>query len=87
MEQYLACVSIIDKSVTVNFKERLLDENDSSRIVRLYISVINMKLMDLIVQKSVELGATDLYPVYTLRSQYKDVKKNRSLETNCYSCN
>lgn len=75
MEQYLACVSIIDKSVTVNFKERLLDENDSSRIVRLYISVINMKLMDLIVQKSVELGATDLYPVYTLRSQYKDVKK------------
>ena len=34
-----------------------------------------MKLMDLIVQKSVELGATDLYPIYTQRSQYKNVEK------------
>tara|TARA_B100001121_G_C18506625_1_gene534632 strand:+ start:334 stop:786 length:453 start_codon:yes stop_codon:yes gene_type:complete len=31
--------------------------------------------MDLIVQKSVELGTTDLYPVYTQRSQYKNVEK------------
>ena len=34
-----------------------------------------MKLMDMIIQKSVELGVTDFYPVYTKRSQYKNVDK------------
>ena len=75
MNQYLSCVSIIDKNVTINFKEKVFNENVSSKAVRLYISVVNMKLMDFIVQKSVELGVTDLYPTYTLRSQYKNVKK------------
>ena len=74
-EQYLAHVSIVNKNVIINLKEKIFNQNESSKIVRLYISVINMKLMDLVVQKSVELGATDLYPIYTLRSQYKNVEK------------
>ena len=34
-----------------------------------------MKLMDLIIQKSVELGVTNFIPIYTQRSQYKNVDK------------
>ncbi len=75
MDQYLSYVSIIDKNVIVNLKEKVFNKNISSKVVRLYISVVSMKLMDFIVQKSVELGVTDLYPTYTLRSQYKNVKK------------
>ena len=74
-EQYLSYVSIENKNVIIKLKEKIINQNVSSKIVRLYISVINMKLMDLIIQKSVELGATDLYPIYTLRSQYKNVEK------------
>ena len=74
-EQYLCRISIINKNVVIRLKEKILNQNESSKIVRLYVSVINMKLMDLVVQKSVELGATDLYPIYTLRSQYKNVEK------------
>jgi 16S rRNA (uracil1498-N3)-methyltransferase len=37
-----------------------------------------MKVMDLIIQKSVELDVSFFHPIYTNRSQYKDIQKKIS---------
>ena len=72
--EYEACLSIDGKKVSINLIEELPRVKCQNRVC-IAVSVINMKLMDLIIQKSVELGATDFYPVYTKRSQYKNVDK------------
>ena len=47
-----------------------------------------MKLMDLIIQKSVELGVTNFWPIYTQRSQYKSVdNKLDPLDENSHTFN
>ena len=74
-QEYLAKVSIHGKCVILNLKEKIINKNNESRKIRLGVSVINMKLMDLIIQKSVELGVTNFSPIYTKRSQYKNVDK------------
>ena len=73
-KEYEACLSIDGKKVSINLIEELSRVKCQNRVC-IAVSVINMKLMDMIIQKSVELGATDFYPVYTKRSQYKNVDK------------
>ena len=72
-EEYLATVSIDKKHVILNLTEKIINKDDESRTVTLGVSIVNMKLMDLIIQKSVELGVTNFSPIYTQRSQYKSV--------------
>ena len=74
IREYEACLSIDGKKVSINLIEELSRVKCQNRVC-IAVSVINMKLMDMIIQKSVELGATDFYPVYTKRSQYKNVDK------------
>ena len=74
-QEYLSKVSIKGKRVILNLSEEITTGTDKSRIIRLCVSIINMKLMDLIIQKSVELGVTNFIPIYTQRSQYKNVDK------------
>ena len=74
-QEYLSSVSINGKYVVLNLKEEVINKDNESRMIRLGVSIINMKLMDLIIQKSVELGVTDFSPIYTKRSQYKCVDK------------
>ncbi len=74
IREYEACLSIDGKKVSINLIEELPRVKCQNRVC-IAVSVINMKLMDMIIQKSVELGATDFYPVYTKRSQYKNVDK------------
>ena len=71
----LCKVSIEGKQVVLNSSEDITSVVNKSKIIRLCVSVINMKLMDLIIQKSVELGVTHFIPIYTQRSQYKNVDK------------
>ena len=71
----LCKVSIEGKQVVLNLSEDITSVVNKSKIIRLCVSVINMKLMDLIIQKSVELGVTHFIPIYTQRSQYKNVDK------------
>ncbi len=74
-EECLSSVSIDGKQVILNLKEKIINKDNQTRIIRLGVSIINMKLMDLIIQKSVELGVTNFSPIYTKRSQYKCVDK------------
>ena len=72
--EYEGYLSIEGKKVSINLTKELPRVKCQNRVC-IAVSVINMKLMDMIIQKSVELGATDFYPVYTKRSQYKNVDK------------
>ena len=74
-QECLSKVSIEGKEVVLNLSKEITREVEKSKIIRLCVSIINMKLMDLIIQKSVELGVTDFVPIYTQRSQYKNVDK------------
>ena len=74
-QEYLSKVSVDGKQVVLNLSEEIISSVNSTKIIRLCVSIINMKLMDLIIQKSVELGVTNFIPIYTQRSQYKNVDK------------
>ena len=74
-QEYLATISIDGKHVVLNLKEEITNKDDKSKMITLGVSIVNMKLMDLIIQKSVELGVASFCPVYTQRSQYKSVDK------------
>ena len=74
-QEYLSIVSIEEKQVVLNLSKEIKSEINTSKKISLCVSIINMKLMDLIIQKSVELGVTSFIPIYTQRSQYKNVDK------------
>ena len=74
-QEYLSRVSIEEKQVVLNLSKEIKSEISRSKKISLCVSIINMKLMDLIIQKSVELGVTSFIPIYTQRSQYKNVDK------------
>ena len=74
-QECLSKVSVDGKQVILNLSKEITCGMNNSKIIRLCVSIINMKLMDLIIQKSVELGVTDFIPIYTQRSQYKNVDK------------
>ena len=74
-QECLSRVSIEEKQVVLNLSKEIRSGIDRSKKISLCVSIINMKLMDLIIQKSVELGVTNLIPIYTQRSQYNNVDK------------
>ena len=74
-QECLSRVSIEEKQVVLSLSKEIKSEINTSKKINLCVSIINMKLMDLIIQKSVELGVTSFIPIYTQRSQYKNVDK------------
>ena len=74
-QECLSRVSIEEKQVVLNLSKEIKSGINKSKKINLCVSIINMKLMDLIIQKSVELGVTNFIPIYTQRSQYKNVDK------------
>ena len=74
-QECLSRVSIEEKQVVLSLSKEIKSEINTSKKISLCVSIINMKLMDLIIQKSVELGVTNFIPIYTQRSQYNNVDK------------
>ena len=74
-QECLSRVSIEKKRVVLNLSKEIKSGIIKTKKISLCVSIINMKLMDLIIQKSVELGVTNFIPIYTQRSQYKNVDK------------
>ena len=72
-EQVMASVKLNNREVFIVFKEKLENIILPKIKVHIAVSTISMKNMDLIVQKIAELGATEFTPLYTKRSQYKNV--------------
>ena len=71
--QYLCSLNFENKIVTLTFKKSMDPDTFLKKKISLAVSIVSMKMMDLIIQKSVELGVNEFHPVYTNRSQYKDI--------------
>ena len=76
--QYLCSLDFENKIVTLTFKKSIASDTFLKKNISLAVSIVSMKMMDLIIQKSVELGVNEFHPVYTNRSQYKDISKKIS---------
>lgn len=74
-EQCYASIKKENKKVIIIIENQFKDNQSMLKNIHLSVSVINMKNMDLIIQKAAELGVNEFYPIYTKRSQYSDVSK------------
>ncbi len=74
-EQYLCSVIKNQKKVSLSFNKKISNKVNKNKNISLAVSVVSMKIMDLILQKCVELGVSNFYPVHTKRSQYSNVSK------------
>ncbi len=74
-EQYLCSIIKNKKELTLHLKNKISNKKKNNKNINIAVSVVSMNIMDLIIQKCVELGVKSFFPVYTKRSQYKDVNK------------
>lgn len=65
------------KSVSVRIGGRLRPPVTEARRVHLFFAPIRKERMDFLVEKSVELGATDLHPVLTHRTGVRQINADR----------
>jgi 16S rRNA (uracil1498-N3)-methyltransferase len=77
-EQYLCSVKYENKIVVLSLKNKIALQKSCKKNISLAVSIVSMKVMDLIIQKSVELDVNFFHPIYTNRSQYKDIQKKIS---------
>ena len=78
--EWLARISKLGKKVgEATLEECLREQGDASggREVHLYFSPIKKQRMDILIEKSVELGVTHLHPVIMRRSVLRKVKEDR----------
>ena len=54
--QYLCSLDFENKIVTLTFKKSMAPDTFLKKKISLAVSIVSMKMMDLIIQKSVELG-------------------------------
>ena len=77
-EQYLCSVKYENKIIILILKNKIALQKSCKKNISLAVSIVSMKVMDLIIQKSVELNVNCFHPIYTNRSQYKDIQKKIS---------
>ena len=74
-QQYTCSVIKNKKNISLRLKKKILYESKNKKNINIAVSIVSMKIMDFIIQKCVELGVDEFYPVYTRRSQYRNVNK------------
>lgn len=77
-EQYLCSLKYENKIIILILKNKIALQKSCKKNISLAVSIVSMKVMDLIIQKSVELDVSFFHPIYTNRSQYKDIQKKIS---------
>ena len=77
-EQYLCSLKYENKIIILILKNKIALQKSCKKNISLAVSIVSMKVMDLIIQKSVELDVNFFHPIYTNRSQYKDIQKKIS---------
>lgn len=65
------------KASTAEIVERLRPPADMEQKVHLVFAPIKKQRLDILIEKSVELGVTHLHPVYTERTQNRALKQDR----------
>ncbi len=76
--EFLGKISLIDKKrAVVNLQKLLKKQPSSSRKVHLLFAPIKKERMDWLVEKSVELGVTDLHPVLTQNTDIRKINEEK----------
>ena len=65
------------KSAHVTLKEPLLEQPKDTRRVHLIFTPIKKNRMDWLIEKAVELGATDFHPIITQNTENRKIKEER----------
>jgi 16S rRNA (uracil1498-N3)-methyltransferase len=72
-----ALTGIEKKSASVTLIEQLLEQPQNTRRVHLIFTPIKKHRMDWLIEKAVELGATDFHPIITQNTQNRKIKQER----------
>lgn len=74
-------LSVIDeiskKSVTLIPQKQISTQPNSNREIHLYFAPIKKNRMDFLIEKSVELGVTDLHPILTQNTEMRKINTDR----------
>ena len=65
-QQYLCSVNYENKNIILILKNKIAQQKSCKKNISLAVSIVSMKVMDLIIQKSVELNVNCFHPIYTL---------------------
>lgn len=76
--EWIASISAFSKkSGAAQLDERIKDQPLQVRKVHLFFSPIKKQRMDFLIEKAVELGVTDIYPVLMNRTENRKVNESR----------
>ena len=76
-EWLLSLQEISKKSVTATCEKQLRAQKSSDTKVHLYFAPIKKTRLDFLIEKTVELGVTDLHPVLTERTEVRKINPER----------
>ncbi len=65
------------KTITVSLQEKIKDQPNDNRIIRLVFSPIKKNRMDWMIEKMVELGVTEFTPVLFQNTEIRKINENR----------
>lgn len=65
------------KSASANVIEQIKKQPETHAAVHLIFSPIKKQRMDMLIEKTVELGATDLHPILTARTEMRKINEDR----------
>ncbi len=76
--EWLAVIDVLEKrSCKIIIDKKIKEQVSSSLPISLFFSPIKKNRMDFLIEKSVELGVTDLYPVIMNRTENRKINEER----------
>jgi len=76
--EYIARIESVDKkSVQVTLEKQLRPAQKTQRKIHLLFAPIKKERMDFLIEKAVELGATDLHPILTQNTDVRKINEER----------
>lgn len=76
--EFLAKIQEFRKKAThANLEKQIAEQPDEDRKVHLIFAPLKKNRMDILIEKAVELGVTDLHPVVTNRSDVRKINEKR----------
>ncbi|NCQ88655.1 MAG: 16S rRNA (uracil(1498)-N(3))-methyltransferase [Alphaproteobacteria bacterium] len=76
--EWLGILSVQSKkSATIQITQQLLEQPQLARRIHLLFAPIKKQRMDWLIEKAVELGATDFHPILTQNTEVRKIREDR----------
>ena len=76
--EYLGRVVVAGKkTLSIQIEKKLKPQKNNGRKIHLLFAPIKKERMDFLIEKAVELGATDIHPVFTQNTDMRKIKEDR----------